>query len=126
MQMNTLQEQFPEATKIDGTKHTSEEVISQLKKTIETHESNITILKLPPKGSANDKEVAIWNQVMLTKEWQQKAKDANIPYETEWFMISKINYNVEKKPISYNLSGSMGGGWQNMDWNLPNVIDYKC
>ena len=62
--------------------------------------------------------------MMLTKEWQNRAKAANIPYETEWFVVTKINKAADGKSISYKLVGSMGGGWEGIDWNEPNIISH--
>jgi hypothetical protein len=118
--MTDLKTTFPNATVIDGINQSSATITTQIH---ESFDNRITILELPPKGSANDKEVKLWDQVMLTKEYQAKAKRDNIPYEMEWFVISKINTNADGTPSTYNLSGSMGGGWVNINWNQPNMID---
>lgn len=107
---------------IDGVNQSSTQIRNAMDVSVENN--SVTILTLPPKGSANDLEVKLWNQVVLTKDMQQKARDANIPYHTEWFMISRINTNDDGVPVSYNLSGSMGGGWIDLDWNQPGVIEY--
>lgn len=119
--MSSLQKQFPNATMIDGEKQPSEQILDKLMESL-TSNNNVTILTLPPKGSANDIEVKLWDQVNLTHEWQQKAIAAKIPYEMEWFVISNIQKDSDNNPISYNLTGSMGGGWKSVDWNQPNVI----
>lgn len=115
---SNLEKKFPDANTIDGA---STQIQDALRKSV--NNNNVTILTLPPKGSANDVEVKLWNQVILTKEMQKKARDAKIPYETEWFIVSRINME-NGAPVSYNLTGSMGGGWAGLDWNLPGVIDY--
>ena len=121
--MTDLKTSEPSTRVIDGMNQSSTTITKQMEESL--HKGNqITILTLPPKGSANDKEVKLWDQVMLTKEYQAKAKQDNIPYEMEWFVVSRINTNADGTPSTYNLSGSMGGGWVNIDWNQPNIIDY--
>ena len=123
MDSQSLDKIFPEAKIIDGLKYSSKEILSQITQNIQSKEgSQITLLNLPSKGSANDMEVKEWDQVILTSEWQKRAKDANIPYEMEYFIITQIKRDSENNPISYRLIGSMGGGWDNIDWNQPNVI----
>ena len=64
--MTDLKTSEPSTCVIDGVNQSSATITKQMEESL--HNGNqITILKLPPKGSANDKEVKLWDQVMLTK-----------------------------------------------------------
>ena len=119
--MSSLTGKFPDAKVVDGVNQSSEEIQASLLENI-TSGQPVTLLTLPPKGSANDLNIKEWDQVILTPEWQERAKQAKIPYETEFFVVGKMVKNSEGNIESYNLNGSMGGGWSGIDWNQPNVI----
>ena len=119
--MASIEDKFPEACVIDGVGSTTDEINVALDKSL-VEGNQITILKLPPKGSANDMNVKQWDQVILTQEWQKKARDAQIPYETEWFVITHIEMDEDGNPIWFRMTGSMCGGWDKISWNTPNII----
>ena len=119
--MASIEDKFPEACVIDGVGSTTDEINNALDKSF-IEGNQITILNLPPKGSANDMNVKQWDQVILTQEWQKKARDAGIPYETEWFVITHIEMDKDGNPIWFRMTGSMRGGWDKISWNTPNII----
>ena len=119
--MNNLKSVLPEANVIDGININKEEILDKISKSVQ--DNKITILNLPAKKSANDIGVKLWDQVILTKKWQALAKKAKIPYETEWFVVSCINKDIDGKTISYNLTGSMSGCFSNVDFNEGDVIE---
>lgn len=121
--MTDLTTIFPNAKVVDGINTSRSQMIDNLNEELNSKENNVVILNLPSKGSANEFDVKLWDQVRLSSTWRLKAKNAGIPYEMECFTVSRITRDSLDQPISYNLSGSMGGGWLDIDWNQGGIID---
>ena len=93
---------------------------------INSGSSNITMLELPQKGSPSEFDVKEWTEFYLTDEWVKKATKDGIPYPKEFFIITHIYKNKNGKPISVRFRGSMGGGYDKIPWNTPNLIKSKA
>ena len=110
---------------IDGVNNSEEEVYKQLVESVTNGKNKITILKLPSeieKGSPREFKVKQFTEFYLSDEWVSKAKNDNIPYPKEYFLVTKINKNKDGNPTSINIFGSVGGGYNNISWNTPNLI----
>ena len=67
-----------------------------------------------------------WDKVILTNAWQKKAKQAKIPYEMEWFIVSRLHTDASGNVVAFDLSGSNGGRFpQSIALNTPGVISSK-
>ncbi len=112
------------ANVVDGISNNTKDTYSQGMETITSGKSKLTILELPQKGSPSKFDVKEWDEFYLTDQWVEKATKDGISYPKEYFLISKITRNKSDKPLSVNIMGSMGGGYNNIPWNTPNLI--KC
>ena len=88
----------------------------------------VKVIYQAPKGSLKwfeeetEEKIGRWTKVYLTKNMQRIAKKKSIPYETQYFMISHIETDGNNKK-TYNLMGSMGGGFGGLKWDQGDIID---
>ena len=120
-----MEELKKNANVIDGIGNNTEDTYSQVMEAITSGKSNLTILELPQKGSPSEFDVKEWDEIYLTDPWVEKATEDGIKYPKEYFVISRITKNESGKPVSVNIMGSMGGYYNNIPWNTPNLIKRK-
>lgn len=69
------------------------------------------------KGSPSE-----WTQFYLSDTWSAKADQDRVPYPKEYFIVSHIYRDDDGKPEAIRIMGSMGGGYDKIPWNTPNLI----
>ena len=120
-----MEELKKNANVVNGINNNTEDTYSELLEALKNGKSNLTILELPQKGSPSEFDVKEWDEIYLTDPWVEKATEDGIKYPKEYFVISRITKNESGKPVSVNIMGSMGGYYNNIPWNTPNLIKRK-
>ena len=88
--------------------------------------SDVKVVEVPPLQSPADFDVKLWNHIYLTDEWVKKATKDNIPYPNEYFIVTEIYTDTNDKPTAIRICGSMGGAYDKIPWNTPNLIKSVC
>ena len=80
---------------------------------------SIEVFDTNSQNSGNYHKIQNFDRVMLTDEWVKKAKSSKIPYPSDWFMVTGL------KEQTYNMDGSMGGGFSCINMNTGGVIKHN-
>ena len=107
---------------VDAISNSVEDSFNQIVNMVTNGESNITIIELPQKGSPSEFDVCKFTKFYLSDIWVSKAKKDGISYPNEFFIVTQIHKDLNGNPESINIIGSMGGGYNKIPWNTPNLI----